>query len=84
MNFVVVIKQINFLGYIGDWTEHKTYIKYEQTKQNDEKVCVAICIGMLSAYAQPLRGGGKLMLRYRTCSRQRLSRVRWSMRLANQ
>lgn len=57
MNFVVVIKQINFLGYIGDWTEHKTYIKYEQTKQNDEKVCVAICIGMLSAHAQPLHGG---------------------------
>lgn len=57
MNFVVVIKQINFLGYIGDWTEYKTYIKYEQTKQNDEKVCVAICIGMLSADAQPLRGG---------------------------
>ena len=84
MNFVVVIKQINFLGYIGDWTEHKTYIKYEQTKQNDEKVCVAICIGMLSAHAQPLRGGGRLMLRCRTCSRQRLSRVRWSMRLANQ
>ena len=56
MNFIVVIKQINFLGYIGDWKNIKP-IKYEQTKQNDEKVCVAICIGMLSAHAQPLRGG---------------------------
>lgn len=55
MNIVAVIKQIDF--WVGDWTEYKTYIKYEQTKQNDEKVCVAICIGMLSAYAQPLRGG---------------------------
>ena len=64
LNFYPELKELNIDGEMlkqiisnkNFKKQYKTYIKYEQTKQNDEKVCVAICIGMLSAHAQPLRG----------------------------